>query len=163
MTTGKHELIITRTFDAPRQLVWNVWTQPEQVMKWWGPGPFMSPACKIDLRVGGHYLYCMRGPDGKDYWSGGTYKEIVPIKKLVYIDAFADEEGNWVDPAAYGFDAIFPKTNVVTVTFEEVGTKTKLTIHYITDSEAVLEVMRKTQMKEGWESSLDKFERALAK
>lgn len=161
MTTGKHELRIERVFDAPRQLVWNAWTTPELLMQWWGPGPFTSPICKVDLRVGGKYLYCMRGPDGTDYWSGGTYKEIVPLEKLVCVDAFANEHGEKIDPTAYGFDPIFPKENVVTITFEEVGEKTKLTVLYVVESEAVLEIMRKVQMREGWESSLDKLAQSL--
>jgi len=161
MSTSKHELTIVRTFDAPRHLVWNAWTQPELVMQWWGPGPFTSPVCKIDLRVGGKYLYCMRGPDGKDYWNGGTYREIVPEEKLVYVDAFSDENGNWLDPVTYGFDPNFPKENFVTVTFEEIGDQTKVTILYVADSELVLDAMRKAQMPEGWESSLEKLARAL--
>jgi len=105
----------------------------------------------------------MRDPQGRDYWNGGTYLEIVPLEKLVYIDAFADEAGNWVDPATYGIDPSFPKTNTVTVTFEELDDKTRLTILYVAESEAVLESMRKTQMKEGWESSLEKLALALPK
>jgi uncharacterized protein YndB with AHSA1/START domain len=72
------ELIITRIFDAPRELVWKAWTEPEQLMRWWGPKSFTSPVCKIDLRVGGVYLYCMRSPEGQDYWNTGVYKEIIP-------------------------------------------------------------------------------------
>lgn len=161
MTTAKHKFRIERVFDAPPQLVWKVWTTPELIMQWWGPEPFTSPICKVDLRVGGKYLYCMRGPDGTDYWSGGTYQEIVPNEKIVYVDAFANENGEKVDPASIGFDPGFPKENVVTVTFEKVGEKTKLTILYVVESEDVLEVMRKVQMREGWESSLNKFAQTL--
>ncbi len=69
-------LVITRIFDAPRERVWRAWSEPEQMMKWWGPKEFTSPACKMDFRVGGKYLFCMRAPDGKDYWITGVYKEI---------------------------------------------------------------------------------------
>ena len=163
MTTAQHELRIERLFDAPRQLVWNAWTTPELIMQWWGPDYFTSPICKVDLRVGGKYLYCMRGPDGTDYWSGGTYKEIVPIEKLVCVDAFANEYGDKIDPIEIGFDPKFPKENIVTITFEEVGDKTKLTVLYVVESEEVLDVMRKVQMPEGWETSLNKLARALQK
>ena len=162
MTTGNHEFKIERVFDAPRQLVWNAFKEPELVMQWWGPDYFTSPSVQIDFRVGGKYLYCMRGPDGTDYWSGGTYKEIVPLEKLVCVDAFANEHGEKIDPTSIGFDPLFPKENVVTFTFEEIGDKTKLTILYLVESEAVLEIMRKVQMREGWESSLDKFARMLS-
>lgn len=161
MTAQTHELRIERVFDAPRQLVWKVWTTPELIMQWWGPEYFTSPICIVDLQVGGKYLFCMRGPDGTDYWSGGMYKEIVPFEKIVCVDAFANEAGEPIDPTAYGFDPIFPKENVVTITFEEVGEKTKITILYVVESEAVLEIMRRVQMKEGWETSLNKFAVAL--
>jgi hypothetical protein len=65
--TCEDEIVITRLFDAPRDPVWRVWTKPEFVMQWWGPKNYTSPSCKIDLRVGGSYLYCMRSPEGKDY------------------------------------------------------------------------------------------------
>src|SRR6267378_2706264 len=60
-------LVITRVFDAPREQVWNAWTDPEQFKKWWGPEHFTAPVSEIDLRVGGTYFNCMRSPDGKDY------------------------------------------------------------------------------------------------
>lgn len=161
MTTAKHELRIERVFDAPRELVWKTWTSPELIMQWWGPEYFTSPICKVDLRVGGEYLYCMRGPDGADYWSAGTYKEIMPMEKLVYDIAFANESGEHINPAEYGFDPSFPKENLVTVTFDEVGDKTKVTLLFVVESEAILEMMRKMQMREGWETSLNKFARAL--
>ena len=73
---NKDALTIIRVFDAPRGLVWEAWTEPENVKLWWGPKDFTSPVNKIDLRVGGKYLSCMRSPDGKDYWSTGVYREI---------------------------------------------------------------------------------------
>ena len=162
MTTGKHELRIERILDAPRQFVWNAWTTPELIMQWWGPDHFTSPMCKVDLRVGGQYLYCMRGPDGTDYWSGGTYKEIVPIEKLVCTDGFSNENGDRIEPASYGFDPNYPKEQDVVITFDDLGEKTKLTVLYAVESEAVLEMIRKMQMKEGWETSLDKLSRSLS-
>jgi uncharacterized protein YndB with AHSA1/START domain len=62
---NKDELTITRIIDVPRELVWKAWTEPGLIMRWWGPKNFTSPVSKIDLRVGGKYLNCMRGPDGK--------------------------------------------------------------------------------------------------
>jgi uncharacterized protein YndB with AHSA1/START domain len=84
------ELVITRVFDAPRELVFKMWTEPKRCKKWWGPKVFTSPVVKIDLRVGGRYLNCMRSPEGKDYWSTGIYREIIPMKRLVMTDSFAD-------------------------------------------------------------------------
>ncbi|KKT75626.1 MAG: hypothetical protein UW70_C0032G0001, partial [Candidatus Peregrinibacteria bacterium GW2011_GWA2_44_7] len=64
-----NELVITRVFDAPRKKVWNTWTKSKDAMRWWGPKNFTAPLCKIDLRVGGKYLFCMRSPEGQDFWS----------------------------------------------------------------------------------------------
>jgi uncharacterized protein YndB with AHSA1/START domain len=102
------DLVITRIFDAPRELVWKAWTEPEQVMRWWGAKIITSPACKIDSRVGGKYHFCMRMPDGQDVWSTGVYKEIVPLERIVKTDSFADAEGNVVPGSYYGLEEDFP-------------------------------------------------------
>src|SRR5688572_29632086 len=99
---GTVDVEITRIFDAPPELVWKAWTEPEHFMRWWGPKDFTSPAAKMDLRVGGKYLACMRTPEGQDMWSTGTYREIVPLERIVYTDSFADAEGNVVSAAHYG-------------------------------------------------------------
>ncbi|HEX6281704.1 MAG TPA: SRPBCC domain-containing protein [Nitrososphaera sp.] len=98
--TNEHELIITHVFDAPRELVWKGWTDPERVKRWWGPKGFTAPFCKTDLQVGGVFHYCMRSPEGKDYWNTGAYPEIVEPERMVCTDSFADEEGNVV-PASH--------------------------------------------------------------
>lgn len=77
---------ITRTFNLPVDTVWKAWTEPESFKKWWGPKDYTCPSCTIDFKVGGKNLAAMRGPDGKDIWSTGTYKEIIPQKKIVYTD-----------------------------------------------------------------------------
>ncbi len=78
-----YDVRITRIFDAPRARVWEVWTDPKHIKQWWGPEHFTCPAAKINLKVGGTYLYCMNGPKGtefdKDMWSTGTFKEIIPM------------------------------------------------------------------------------------
>ncbi|MCX6832633.1 MAG: SRPBCC domain-containing protein, partial [candidate division Zixibacteria bacterium] len=75
--TKDRNFAITRVFDAPRDLVFKAWTEPERVASWWGPNRFTMPVCKIDLRPGGVFHYCMRSPDGKDYWGKGVYREII--------------------------------------------------------------------------------------
>ena len=124
------ELVIARTFDAPRERVWKAWTDPEQAKRWWGPTGFTAPFIKIDFRVGGKYLFCMRSPDGKDYWSTGTYREIVPKQKFVATDSFADAKGNIVPASHYGMPAEIPLELVVTVTFEDLGGKTRMTLRH---------------------------------
>ena len=116
------DLVITRVFDAPRELVWKAWTDPRFVMKWWGPKGFTSPSCKIDFRVGGQYLYCMKAPDGQEYWSGGEYMEINAPEKIVSVLFYADRNGK-VEPT----DRNDVEVRDV-VTFEEIGnSQTKLT------------------------------------
>ena len=114
-------LEITRIFDAPRELVWKAWTDPDIVMRWWGPKRFTSPKCKIDFRVGGQYLYCMRTPDGQEYWSGGEYSEIIVPEKIVTVLFYANQNGK-VEPADKNDVAVRD-----VVLFENIGnTQTKL-------------------------------------
>jgi uncharacterized protein YndB with AHSA1/START domain len=157
-----NEIVITRMFNATPERVFKAWTDPEQIRHWWGPKGFSAPVVKIDLRKGGKYLYCMRGEEGdfsgKDFWSGGVIKEIVPNKRLVITDHFADEHGNKVDPTKYGFSPDFPKESEVIVTFEAEHGKTKLTIHYAPETQAAHDAMLKTGMNDGWNSSLDKLQ-----
>lgn len=160
------QIIISRVFDAPREMVWKAWIDPEMVKKWWGPKDFTAPSIKVDFRVGGKYIYCMHGPAGsewdKDMYSAGEYKEIVPMEKLVVSDYFSDEEGNQVDPTTMGMPQDFPKEMDVTVTFEAIEDgKTKLSIIYTPASDTQREAMLKTGMEEGWNSSLDKLAEAL--
>jgi uncharacterized protein YndB with AHSA1/START domain len=96
-----NELVINRTFNAPRELVWKAWTEPERLIRWWGPKGFTAPSCTLDLRVGGTYLYCMRSLEGQDYWNTGVYREIVVPERIVCSDSFADEKGNVVPATHY--------------------------------------------------------------
>ncbi|MGB8980560.1 MAG: SRPBCC domain-containing protein [Anaerolineales bacterium] len=147
------ELVITRILDAPRKLVWKAWTDPQHFMRWWGPKDYTSPFSEIDLRVGGRYLNCMRSPDGRDYWTTGTYQEIVPFEKIVYTDSFADEQGNAVSAAYYGMTPDFPLETLVTVTFEDQDGKTRMTLRH-TDLPAG-EMSEQTGA--GWNESFDKL------
>ena len=153
MVVKTQDLVIERIFNAPRELVWKAWTDPEMLVRWWGPKHFSAPACKLDFRVGGKYLYCMRSPDGKDYWSTGTFTEIIPFEKIVQTDSFADEQGNVVPAAHYGMSADFPLELQVTLTFEDIDGRTKLTLRHAGmpaggDAEGA---------NTGWDESLDKL------
>lgn len=158
---------IERVFNAPKELVWKAWTDEELAKKWWGPEGFSAPSIKMDLRVGGKYVFAMHGPAGsewdKDMYSAGVYKEIVQFEKLVVTDYFSDENGNKIKPSEEGQDVNFPDEMTVTVLFEEVENgKTKLTIHYPKpETEAQFQAMLKSGMKEGWSSSLNKLETSL--
>jgi len=157
---GDQVVVITRVFDAPRELVWRAWTECERLMRWWGPRGFTTPFCKIDLRAGGVYRNSMRSPEGKDYWSTGTYREIVPLKRIVCTDSFADEEGNVVPATHYGMSADYPLEMLVTVIFEELDGRTKLTLEHVLGPVPASE---RDMCQQGWSESLDKLSGELAK
>ena len=151
------EIVITRVFDAPRELVWKAWTDPEHLTRWWGPKEFTSPACKIDLRVGGRYHFCMRSPDGHDFWSTGVYREIVEPERIVCTDSFADEEGNQVPASHYGMPGDWPEEMLITVTFEEHEGKTRMTLR-----QTGIPAGEMSEMTEaGWSGSFDKLAESL--
>jgi len=126
----KNELVITRIFDAPPERVWKALTDPREMKQWWGPKGFTAPFISVDLRVGGVFRYCMRSPEGKDYWGTGVYREIVPGKRIVYTDSFADEKGNVVPATYYGMSADLPLEMLVTLTFEKEKGQTKVTLQH---------------------------------
>lgn len=128
----KRDLVVTRIIDAPIEKVWKAWTDPEQVMRWWGPKDYISPACKIDFRVGGKYIFSMRAPKdqgGQDYYTAGVYKKIVPMERLLFTQGLADKEGNNIDPAQVGMPPDFPKEIPTMVVFKRIKCDmTELTI-----------------------------------
>jgi uncharacterized protein YndB with AHSA1/START domain len=150
---AERELIISRVFNAPRELVWRAWAQPEHLMQWWGPKDFTAPVCQVDFRVGGVYLICMRSPEGKDFWSTGVYREIVEPERIVCTDSFADEKGNPVPASHYGMPGDWPAELLVTLTFEEFAGKTKLTLRQA----GVPAGEMKEMTREGWGTSFDKL------
>ncbi|EKO78385.1 hypothetical protein LEP1GSC068_3501 [Leptospira sp. Fiocruz LV3954] len=151
------ELVITRIFNAPRETVFEAWTVPEQVMKWWGPKNFTSPVCNIDFRVGGKYLFCMRALDGQEFWSTGIYKEIVKSEKIVQTDSFSDKDGNSVPASEYGIPGYWPESLLVTLTFENHQGKTKLTLRHTGIPAGEVNDMTNAS----WNESLDKLEAIL--
>ncbi len=155
--TVSQELVITRIFDAPRELVWKAWTDPEHVKRWWGPKVFTAPVIKIDFRVGGTFLGCMKGADGKEYWSTGTYKEIIPLERIVCTDSFSDEHGNIVPASVYGLAGDWPIEQLITVTFEDLGGKTKLTLRHSGFPAGDTQEMAGAS----WNESLDKLAESL--
>lgn len=126
--TERQELAVRRTFNAPRERVWSAYTEPQMVKQWWGPRGFTAPLIESELRTGGRYLYCMRGPDGKEYWSAGMFKELSPPERIVATDSFADAEGDIVPASYYGLSADWPLEAEMTVTFEEEDGRTTITV-----------------------------------
>ncbi len=140
------EVIITRTFDAPRELVWQAWTDPKHMAQWWGPKEFTNPVCELDVRPGGAIRIDMTGPDGVVYPLTGVFHEVIPPERLVMTtSAFLDEVGT-------------PGLEVRnTIMFIALDNKTKLTLHAVV-VKAVPEVAGALAgMEEGWNQSLDRF------
>jgi uncharacterized protein YndB with AHSA1/START domain len=145
--SAERELVITRVFDAPRGLVFKAWTEPERVVRWWGPRGFTMPTCKMDVRPGGVFHYCMRSPEGTDHWLQGVYREIVEPERLVLTWTWEDAEGK------PGHETL------VTVSFAEDGAKTKVTLH-----QAVFETITARDAHQGgWTSTLDRLAEYVAK
>jgi uncharacterized protein YndB with AHSA1/START domain len=121
-------MVVTRVFDAPRELVWKAWTDPKYVMQWWGPKGFTASVCKMDFRVGGKFLICTTTPDGQEFWHGGEYHEIVPREKIISSMYFSDSEGNKVEPAQLGIEHEAIEGAHDVILFEDLGNgRTKLT------------------------------------
>jgi uncharacterized protein YndB with AHSA1/START domain len=152
-TTEKYKTIsINRTVNLPLNSVWKAWTEPESFKKWWGPKEFTCPDCTIDFKIGGKMLASMMGEDGKKIWSTGTYKEIIPQKKIVVTDSFADSNGNIVPASDYKMPEM-PLELLVTIELEEVDGKTNMSIlHEGLPAEIADDCVK------GWQSSFDKLE-----
>lgn len=90
------ELIMERSFEAPKDLVFSMFVQAEHLVHWWGPEGWETTVYKMEVEPGGIWHYCMRSSDGQEAWGKSTYREIDPPNKLVYVDAFSDEQGNEV-------------------------------------------------------------------
>lgn len=145
------DLVVTRVFDAPRELVFEAWTQPEHLMRWWAPKNMITASCKVDLRPGGSFHYCMRAPDGMEIWGLGLYREIVAPERLVYTDMFADADGNPVPPTHYGASPEFPAETLVTITFAEQAGGTRVTLR-----QTVPPALKEREgMEQGWNEMLD--------
>src|SRR6476660_3619044 len=123
------DLVVTRVFNAPAERVWKVWSDPEYVMRWWGPNGFTSPVAKIDFRVGGSSLVCMRSPDGHDMYNTWTYRKIVPVEMIEFVLDWADKDGNRIDPAKMGLPPDMPRDVRHVVTFKALDKdKTEMTV-----------------------------------
>jgi uncharacterized protein YndB with AHSA1/START domain len=145
--SSERELVITRTFDAPRALVFRMWIEPEHMARWGGPTGLTFSIIKMDVRPGGAYRFKMREVNGTDHWSQGIYREIVPPQRLVFTTGWTDAEGN----------ATSPQT-LVTLTFEEYEGKTKLVLYQSGFESAT----SRDSHREGYLSTLERLEEYLA-
>lgn len=143
-------LVMSRTFDAPRALVFAAWTDPGHVAQWWGPAGFENTRCDLDLRVGGAFRLFMRAPDSSVHCCSGVFREIVRPERLVYENY---EEGH---PCGAGI----PPGAVVTVLFEDEGAATKLTISTEFPSSDARLAARAGGFSKSWLEALERLARA---
>jgi uncharacterized protein YndB with AHSA1/START domain len=145
-------IVISRVVDAPRELVFEAFTDPKHLSQFWGPKWTTAPRCEVDLRVGGKFRVEMRGPDGATYPCTGVYREIDPPERLVYAGTAEDD-----NPCGGGL----PPRSLVTMTFAEQGGKTKITIHTRLGSYADREAAIAGGFSTGWNDALDRLEALL--
>lgn len=151
------ELVIERIFHASREVIWDAWTKPEHVMRWYGPDGMALPVCKMDFRVGGRFLFGMRSPAGNEHWTTGVYREIVPLQRIVTIESPSDADGNVASPTQHGMPDGAPVEMTIVVTFEDVeGGKTRLTLRHLgwTDGDVA------SHAGVAWNQAFDKLEAA---
>lgn len=154
------DFVISRTFDAPRELVWECFTNPERMMEWWGPKGVAVVHSKMDLRVGGTYLYGMKNPDGSVMWGRQVFREITPPERLVFINSFSDEHGGL---SRRPMAPTWPLEMYSIYTLEELPSgKTKFTVtwrpHNATAEEQAAFDAGHDSMRGGWGGTLDKLQ-----
>ena len=160
-----NNFVISRVFDAPRDLLWKCFTDPEHMKQWWGPKGFTVLVSKMDLRPGGMYHYGMKAPDGTPMWGRMVYREIVPPEKIVFINSFSDEQGGMT---RHPMAPTWPIEMLSVFTFEEQpGGKTRFTVHWspynATDEERKTFGAGQASMNQGWSGTLEQLEAYLAK
>lgn len=163
--TESSEFVISRVLDAPRDLVWKCFTEPERMKQWWGPKEFTVIASKMDLHVGGTYHYGMKAPDGTPMWGKFVFREIVPPERLNFISSFSDEKGGTTRHRGH---MSWPLEMHSIFTFEEMpGGKTKFTVrwttHNATDGEQKTFEAGRDSMRMGWTGTMEQLEAYLAK
>jgi uncharacterized protein YndB with AHSA1/START domain len=143
--TAERTVTITRLLDAPRDLVFRLWTEPAHMAQWWGPRGFTNPVCELDVQVGGSIRIDMQAPDGTVYPMTGTFREITPPRRLVFEAVAEDHDGS------------VHLRSLTTVTFAEEGNKTRLTVHADAVGLSPQAPQMLAGMEAGWTQSLEKL------
>ena len=145
-TPGDREVVMTRVFNAPRQMVFDAFSKPELLLRWFGPRSCPLVHCEVDLRVGGGFRFILRGPDGRDMGMRGVYREIAAPERTVHVESFDD----------------FPGESIVTAVFTESGGQTTLTATVQYESGMVRDAVLGSGMEHGAAESYDRLEELLA-
>jgi uncharacterized protein YndB with AHSA1/START domain len=162
--TKSADFVIARMFDAPRDLVWKCFTEPERMAEWWGPKGSTIVSSKMDFRVGGTYLGAMRDPAGNVMWGKFIYREIEPQQRLVWVHSFSDEGGGLT---RHPMSPTWPLEMLTTVTFdEEGGGKTKVTLRWsalnaTAEEQATFDAAH-DGMRGGWGGTFERLDAYLA-
>src|SRR5262245_48467979 len=160
----KREFVISRVFDAPRELVFKAQAESECLEQWWGAKGFMTRVIKLDFRPGGVFHYSMRTPDGNEMWGKFVYREIVVPERIVFINSFVDKDGNTIQAP---FSSTWPLEVLNTLTLSEHKGKTTLTIGSVPFKATTEE--RETfeaglgSLRQGFNGSLDQLADYLAR
>ena len=153
MNVDKKELLISHLFDAPKEIVFRAWIDPEQLKHWYAPD-----GCTIEFKTispiqGGKFHSCIHDPVYGECWVKGTYLEVILNQKLVLTMVMSDEAGNSVSSVDAGKTEDWPEAQITTVTFESIGQQTKVTIHQtVLEEEA-----KKTGAYQSWINMLNKL------
>jgi uncharacterized protein YndB with AHSA1/START domain len=156
---------ISRNFDAPRELVWRAWTEPQRVAAWFGPkGSGPTRVIRHELRPGGVFLSSQVIPGGQEIWGKHVYREVVPISRLVWVHSFSDEHGAL---ARHPLNPTWPLELLTTVTFDDLGARTRVTLQWmpINASEAERKTFSDARpgMQVGWTGSFEQLGEVLLK
>lgn len=159
MLLEKNDTFISRIIHAPRELVFQAWTDPEHLKHWFAPKGCTLHFASIDIRPGGGFLSCIKTPNFKDCWCKATYLEIVAPERIVFKMAIADETGALRTAEEVGMDPEWPAETIVTVTLKEVGITTKFSLHQTVSQT----LATRTGAYPSWLSSLDLLDELLKK
>jgi uncharacterized protein YndB with AHSA1/START domain len=156
--------VISREFNAPRARVWAAWTEVEHLKKWFGPAGFVMTQCKLDLRPGGIFHYCMRGPDGKEMWGKWVFRDIVAPERIALVNSFSDAAGGITRPP---MAPTWPREMLSTTTFSEKNGKTTLTLEWqpinATPEEIATFEAGRAGMTQGWNGTMEQLTSYLGK
>lgn len=155
---NNQEFVISRVFDAPRDLVWKCFTDPEHMKQWWGPKGVTVIKSDMDLRPGGRYHYGMRTADGSVMWGKMVYREVTPPSRIVFVNSFSDEAGG---VSRHPMAPTWPLEMLSTFLFEDLGGKTKFTVIWTplnaSEEERATFAAGHASMNQGWGGTLDKL------
>jgi len=156
--------IISRAFDAPRELIWKAWSERARLMEWFGPRGFKMPAAKMDFRPGGSFHYCVESPDGHEMWGKFVYREIVPQERIVLVNSFSDEDGGLT---RHPMSASWPLETLSSFTLTEENGRSTASIRWLPFNATAEEIKTfdaaRESMKQGWSGTFDQLAAYLVK